>query len=93
MAEVLTQEITKTTSTDTGDHARVILFNDDWHTMNEVIAQLIKAINCSYAVAEKMALTAHHQGKCSVFAGPLMECLEVSSVLEEIDLKTSIEYP
>jgi len=27
---------------------KVILYNDDHHTFDEVITQLIKAVNCSY---------------------------------------------
>ncbi|MCS6917985.1 MAG: ATP-dependent Clp protease adaptor ClpS [Chitinophagales bacterium] len=91
MEEVLTLE--QITGTDTDGTARVILFNDDWHTFDEVIAQLIKAVRCSIAEAERMALTVHVQGKCQVYGGPLAECLHVSAVLEEIELKTSVEIP
>ncbi len=78
-------------STDVTDSARVILYNDEWHTFDEVIGQLMKAIHCSYPEAELMAWTVHTRGKCKVFHGPVEACLHVSAVLEEIHLITSIE--
>ena len=72
--------------------ARVILFNDDWHTFDEVIAQLIKAIGCSSDHAEKIAMEVHTKGKATVFEGDIPDCLRVSSILEEIALHTQIEY-
>ncbi|MCX7737211.1 MAG: ATP-dependent Clp protease adaptor ClpS [Candidatus Kapabacteria bacterium] len=72
--------------------AKVILFNDDIHSFDEVIEQLIKAINCSYEKAESLAFEVHNKGKACVFEGDLNECLRVSSILEEIALHTQIEY-
>ena len=80
------------TDVDTTDGARVILFNDNVHTFDEVITQLIKAIRCSESRAENMAWTVHNEGKCEVYVGPVDECLSVSAILEEIGLKTSIEF-
>ncbi|MBL1212830.1 MAG: ATP-dependent Clp protease adaptor ClpS [Ignavibacteriae bacterium] len=70
--------------------SRVILFNDDWHTFDEVIEQLIKAVNCSFDVARGFAFEVHVKGKAVVFTGDLQKCLRVSSVLEEIALHTQI---
>ncbi len=78
------------TETTTGLAARVILFNDDWHTFDEVINQLIKAIHCSFEKARNLAFEVHTKGKAVVFSGELSECLRVSSVLEEIALHTQI---
>ncbi len=78
------------TETTTGLAARVILFNDDWHTFDEVINQLIKAIHCSFEKARNLAFEVHTKGKAVVFSGELTECLRVSSVLEEIALHTQI---
>jgi ATP-dependent Clp protease adaptor protein ClpS len=71
--------------------ARVILFNDDWHTFDEVIAQLIKALGCSTQKAESIAFEAHSKGRAVVYEGAMPECLRINSVLEEINLHTSIE--
>lgn len=72
--------------------ARVLLYNDDWHTFDEVIDQLIIAIRCSEKTAEKMAWTVHTKGVCQVFEGNLEKCFEVSAVLEEIELKTEVSF-
>ncbi len=71
--------------------SRVILFNDDWHTFEEVITQIIKAIKCSFVEARDKTFEVHTKGKAVVFSGDLADCLKVSSVLEEIMLHTQIE--
>ena len=75
----------------TQEPAKVLLFNDDVHTFEEVIAQLIKALRCTMAKAEGLAAEAHNNGKAVVFTGELMRCMEVSNILEEIQLMTQIE--
>jgi ATP-dependent Clp protease adapter protein ClpS len=69
---------------------RVFLFNDDHHTFDEVIAQLIKAINCSFEKARAFAFEVHVKGKAMVFSGSIESCIKVSSILEEIALHTQI---
>jgi ATP-dependent Clp protease adapter protein ClpS len=76
--------------TKVGFPCRVILFNDDWHTFDEVINQLIKAVNCSFDQARTYAFEVHVKGKAVVYNGILSECLRVSAVLEEIALHTQI---
>ena len=75
----------------TQDPAKVILFNDDIHTFEEVIDQLIKATRCSEQKAEAMAWEVHTSGKAVVYSGELTRCVEVSGILEEIRLMTQIE--
>lgn len=69
---------------------KVVLYNDDVHTFDEVINQLIKAIKCSYEQARSFAFEAHVKGKVIVFNGELNECLKITSILEEIALHTQI---
>jgi ATP-dependent Clp protease adaptor protein ClpS len=71
--------------------AKVILFNDDIHTFEEVITQLIKAIRCTLEKAESLAWEVHTKGKAVVYTGEMQDCLRVNSVLEEIALNTQIE--
>ena len=92
MEETITLEKPSDISTDTTGGARVILFNDEVHSFADVIYQLIKAIKCSYEKGEKMAWTVHTEGKCEVYHGVVEECLQVSAVLEEIELKTAIDF-
>lgn len=69
---------------------RVFLFNDDHHTFEDVITQLIKAVNCSFEKARAFAFEVHVKGKAMVHSGTLQSCLKVSSILEEIALHTQI---
>jgi ATP-dependent Clp protease adaptor protein ClpS len=71
--------------------AKVILFNDEAHTFEEVIGQIIKATGCDLARAEALTWEVHNTGKAMVFEGEVPRCVRVSSVLEEIDLVTHIE--
>jgi len=71
--------------------SRVILYNDDWHSFEEVISQLIKAIKCSSEEARDKTFEVHFKGKAVVFSGGMPECLKVSGILEEILLHTQIE--
>jgi ATP-dependent Clp protease adaptor protein ClpS len=70
---------------------RVILFDDDVHTFEDVIVQLIKATGCSEAQAEAHAWTVHTTGKDCVYQGDFFECFRVQGVLREIQLVTEIE--
>ena len=76
--------------TDVNTAYKVILFNDDHHTFEEVIVQLIKAINCSFEKARAFSFEVHVKGKALVHSGSMQSCLKVSSILEEIALHTQI---
>ncbi len=76
---------------DTDDPWFVILFNDEVHTFEEVIGQLVKATGCSRGKAEDLAWTVHNEGKATVYEGTFEECFEVQSVLKEIQLVTEIQ--
>jgi ATP-dependent Clp protease adapter protein ClpS len=71
--------------------SRVILFNDDWHTFEEVIDQIIKATKCSFIEARDKTFEVHVNGKAVVYSGEMADCLRVSGILEEILLHTQIE--
>jgi hypothetical protein len=72
--------------------SKVILYNEEVHTFEEVIVQLIKAIACSYDNAESIAFEVDSRGLACVYEGEMTDCLKVSSVLEEIALLTEIEF-
>ena len=84
-------EISPTDTTVIDSPNDVILFNDNTHSFDEVANQLVKAIGCSYENGLTFADEVHTKGKSRVYEGELMECLKVSSVLEEIGLHTQIE--
>ncbi len=70
---------------------RVLLFDDDIHTFEDVILQLMKATGCTEQQGEKHAWTVHTQGKDLVYQGEFFECFRVQGVLREIQLVTEIE--
>jgi ATP-dependent Clp protease adapter protein ClpS len=74
-----------------GEPWKVVLYNDDIHTFDEVILQLQKAIGCSVQRAEQIAFEAHTKGKAVAFSGEFNECYRVMSVLREIQLVVEIE--
>ena len=71
--------------------AKVILFNDEIHSFDEVIGQIIKATGCNTTKAEALTREVHNSGKAMVFEGQMDNCLKVSHILEEIALNTQIE--
>ena len=77
--------------TDTDAPWSVVLFNDEVHTFQEVITQLMKATGCTPSKAEKLAWTVHTKGKATVYEGSFQECFDVQAVLNEIDLVTEIQ--
>lgn len=70
---------------------RVILYDDDVHTFDEVIDQLIKALGCNKSHAEELTYKVHNEGKAAVYEGSFEECFEVNGVLKEIQLVTEIK--
>jgi ATP-dependent Clp protease adapter protein ClpS len=70
---------------------RVILYDDDIHTFDEVIEQLMKALKCNKSHAEELTYKVHNEGKAEVFEGSFEECFEVNGVLKEIQLVTEIK--
>ncbi|MEK6565628.1 MAG: ATP-dependent Clp protease adaptor ClpS, partial [Bacteroidota bacterium] len=61
--------------------AKVILFNDEVHSFDEVIDQIIKAIRCDTTKAEALTWEVHNSGKAVVFEGVMNDCMQVSSIL------------
>jgi len=83
-------EVEQDKKVEIGLPAKVVVYNDDWHTFDEVIAQLLKALKCDLATAEALTWEIHTKGKAVVFEGDLEEALYVQNVLEEIDLSVEI---
>lgn len=93
MEEIKNNPVSKNeqdTDTVIGIPFKVVLFNDDWHTFDEVISQLMKAVHCSFEKARDFAFEVHTKGKSCVYVGDLQNCLKVSSILEEIALHTQV---
>ncbi len=71
--------------------SRVILFNDDYHSMEEVVLQIQKATGYSLEKAEAIMFEAHTAGLAVVYAGDPDDCRRVAGVLEQIGLHVSVE--
>ena len=74
-----------------GFESKVVLFNDEWHSFDEVTQQLIKATACTQPKAEAITWEVHSKGKGIAYSGQIHDCIRVSSVLEEIQLNTQVE--
>ena len=70
---------------------KVILYNDDIHSFDEVILQLMKATGCSDDQAARIAYEAHTKGKAVAFTGPFEKCFKVMGILRQIQLIVEIE--
>jgi ATP-dependent Clp protease adapter protein ClpS len=69
----------------------LILYNDDIHTFDEVVLQLVKALKCDRQTAEDLTMAAHLNGSTIVFEGDFNECFKINVVLTEIQLLTEIK--
>jgi len=86
------EELLETTDIDIGTEGfTLILFNDSYHDFEEVTNQVMKATGYNYERAEAITMEAHNKGRAEVMKGELKKCLQAQAILEEINLKTSIE--
>ncbi len=74
-----------------GSQHKTILFNDNNHSQDEVVSQIMKAVNCNTSQAYEMMMTAHRNGSAVVFTGGKERCELVASILEKIGLATNVE--
>ena len=80
-------------STFLGKPHNVILFNDDEHSFDQVIRQLIKALRCSAEEASAFAQEAHTKSEAVVLSGNLERCEHVDRILSgaPAKLRTDIQ--
>ena len=69
---------------------QVILYNDDYHLFDQVVAQVQKATGYAYPRAYAITMEAHTTGRAVVWSGAIEECLRVEAVLREIGLHTDV---
>jgi ATP-dependent Clp protease adapter protein ClpS len=70
---------------------KIILHNDKKNTFTYVMACLIRFCEHHPTQAEQCALLAHEMGKCTIKSGDLLQMLEISESLRNLELKTSVE--
>lgn len=74
-----------------GKPFKVILFNDENHSMMEVVSQIMKATGYGAEQATKIMMEAHNVGRAVVWSGHKERCEHIASILEEIRLGTKVE--
>ena len=75
---------------DTGAY-RVILYNDDWHPMDQVVEQVAKACECGKMKAIKITIDAHRKGRTTCYKGGKGKCHKVAKILREIRLQCEVD--
>jgi len=75
----------------TGSDFRVILYNDAWHSMEEVVLQIVKATGYSEPKAAAIMMEAHRKGRAICYQGAHDECHRVCRVLREIRLQCEVD--
>ena len=73
-----------------GTH-RVILYNDDYHTFDDVASQVSKATGCTYSQGWKHAEKVHTTGRAIVYHGSAPDCEKVANVLRQIRLQVEVD--
>jgi ATP-dependent Clp protease adapter protein ClpS len=74
-----------------GDGFRAILYNDNWHGMDEVVLQIQKATGCDLPQAAAVMIEAHCRGRAVCFKGSRERCHKVCRVLREIRLQCEVD--
>ncbi len=74
-----------------GEGYRVTLFNDDFHSIEEVVAQLLKALECPLDLAVAIMMRAHTKGSATVIIADQPVADSVAATLREIALVVSVE--
>ena len=75
----------------TGGPYVVIVYDDDWHTFEEVETQLQKATGCTLEKAEALSHEIDGSGRAIVFAGTQEKCEQVADVLRQIRLQVETD--
>ena len=69
----------------------VIVYDDDWHTFEEVETQLQKATGCTLEKAEALSHEIDGTGRAVVFAGTPEKCEQVADILRQIRLQVETD--
>jgi len=79
-------------TTTTGAPCFVILYNDDFHALDQVIHQIQKAVGVSASAAFEITMEAHTQGRAVCYTGTTEQCEKVANILREIRLTVEIDH-
>lgn len=74
-----------------GSPYNVILFNDNHHSFDEVVLQVIKAVKCDPQRAVSITMEAHTNGQAIAFSGHREACEHVEAILSGPPLKLATD--
>jgi ATP-dependent Clp protease adapter protein ClpS len=69
----------------------VVLYNDDVHTIDEVVLQVQKATGKNQDEAYRITMEAHASGRSVVWRGDFTRCQQVAGVLRLIRLQVEVD--
>lgn len=69
----------------------VILYNDNFHKMGDVVVWLQKATGCNLEVAEHVCYTAHSTGRAICYTGGKDKCQQVAGYLRQKGLQVEVD--
>jgi len=75
-----------------GEGYKVVLFNDEVHSVDQVVMQLLRALRCSVDTAVEIMWRAHSRGRAIVTISDHDEAHRVTGILREIALKVTVEH-
>lgn len=74
-----------------GNHAHLIVYNDDHNTFDWVIRCLMEILHHTSQQAEQLSLIVHFKGKATVKSGPKSELKPLKDALVDRGLSVVIE--
>jgi len=69
----------------------VILYNDDYHAVDEVVSQIQKATGYAFERCVAIMLEAHTRGRSIAYTGSLESCERAACVLRQIRLQVETD--
>lgn len=69
----------------------VILYNDDYHSMEDVVSQIQKATGYNMERCIGIMLEAHTQGRAVTYSGSQEDCERAAAVLRQIRLQVETD--
>ena len=74
-----------------GNPWQVVLFNDEVHSIDEVVFQIQKATGYALERAFELTMRVHNNGKAIVYIGTEEKCERVAGILAQIKLIVQVE--
>lgn len=73
-----------------GEPWKVVLFNCECHTFDEVENVVMKATRCTLSRARQISNEVHTRGSAVIYDGPLERCEAVADVIGSVGLRVKV---